>query len=82
MIAAQYGHLDPIVIFNKIDLERTQQPDQAQVKQLLLDTYTDLDDWQSVLNLIPSIEKTGLYPREQIQAKQSQCREFSLFLWH
>jgi HemY protein len=49
---------------------QNQQPDQAQVKQLLLDTYTDLDDWQSVLNLIPSIEKKGLYPREQIQAKQ------------
>ena len=46
------------------------QPDQLQVKQLLLETYTDLNDWQSVLNLIPSIEKTSLYPREQIQAKQ------------
>jgi len=46
------------------------QPGQNQVKQLLLDTYTDLNDWQSVLNLIPSIEKTSLYPREQIQAKQ------------
>ena len=49
---------------------QNKQPDQIQVKQLLLDTYTDLDDWQSVLNLIPSIEKTSLYPREQIQAKQ------------
>jgi HemY protein len=46
------------------------QPNQIQVKQLLLDTYTDLHDWQSVLNLIPSIEKANLYPREQIQAKQ------------
>ena len=46
------------------------QPDQIQVKQLLLDTYTNLNDWQSVLNIIPSIEKTGLYSREQIQAKQ------------
>ncbi len=46
------------------------QPDQTQVKQLLLDTYIDLNDWQSVLKLIPSIEKTSLYPREQIQAKQ------------
>ena len=46
------------------------QPDQDQVKQLLLDTYTDLNDWQSVLKLIPSIEKTSLYTREQIQAKQ------------
>jgi len=46
------------------------QPDQIQVKQLLLDTYTDLNDWQSVLKLIPAIEKTSLYSREQIQAKQ------------
>jgi len=49
---------------------QTKQPNQNQVKQLLLETYTDLNDWQSVLNIIPSIEKTSLYPREQIQAKQ------------
>ncbi|MBL1142117.1 MAG: heme biosynthesis protein HemY [Proteobacteria bacterium] len=46
------------------------QPGQIQVKQLLLNTYTDLSDWQSVLKLIPAIEKTSLYSREQIQAKQ------------
>jgi len=46
------------------------QPNQIQVKQLLLDTYTDLNDWQSVLKLIPSIGKTSIYSREQIQAKQ------------
>ncbi|MCZ6803778.1 MAG: hypothetical protein O7D86_07575 [Proteobacteria bacterium] len=46
------------------------QPDQNQVKQLLLSTYTDLNDWQSVLKLIPSIEKISLYPREQVQAKK------------
>lgn len=46
------------------------QPDQLQVKQLLLNTYTGLSDWQAVLKLIPSVEKTGLYSREQIQAKQ------------
>ncbi len=49
------------------------QPGQNQVKQLLLDTYTDLNDWQSVLNIIPSIEKTSLYPREQIQARQLEA---------
>ncbi len=49
------------------------QPDQIQVKQLLLETYTDLNDWQSVLKIIPSIEKTSLYPREQIQAKQLEA---------
>jgi HemY protein len=46
------------------------QPNQVQVKQLLLNTYTDMNDWQSVLKLIPAIEKTSLYTREQIQAKQ------------
>lgn len=49
---------------------RNRQPEQIQVKQLLLNTYTDLNDWQSVLKLIPSIEKSNLYSREQIQAKQ------------
>lgn len=46
------------------------QPNQLQVKQLLMETYTDLNDWQSVLKLIPAIEKTSVYSREQIQAKQ------------
>lgn len=49
------------------------QPEQIQVKQLLLDTYTGLNDWQSVLKLIPAIEKTSLYSREQIQAKQLEA---------
>ncbi len=49
------------------------QPNQLQVKQLLLDTYTDLNDWQSVLKLIPAIEKTSLLTREQIQAKQLEA---------
>ena len=49
------------------------QPEQSQVKQLLLNTYTNLNDWQSVLKLIPSVEKTGLYSREQIQAKQLEA---------
>jgi HemY protein len=52
---------------------QNKQPGQNQVKQLLLETYTDLNDWQSVLNIIPSIEKTSLYPREQIQAKQLEA---------
>ena len=49
------------------------KPDQLQVKQLLLNTYTDLHDWQSVLKLMPSIEKAGLYSREQIQARQLEA---------
>ena len=49
------------------------QPNQLQVKQLLLNTYTDLNDWQSVLKLIPAIEKTSLLSREQIQAKQLEA---------
>lgn len=49
------------------------QPDQVQVKQLLLDTYTGMSDWQSVLKLMPSIEKTKVYTREQVQAKQLEA---------
>lgn len=49
------------------------QPNQLQVKQLLLNTYTDLNDWQSVLKLIPTIEKTSLLTREEIQAKQLEA---------
>ena len=49
------------------------QPDQNQVKQLLLNTYTDLHDWQSVLSLMPAIEKKGLYSPEQLQSKQLEA---------
>ena len=49
---------------------QNKQPEQTQVKQLLLNTYTHLSDWKSVLKLMPSVEKTGLYSREQIQSKQ------------
>lgn len=52
---------------------QNKQPEQSQVKQLLLNTYTDLNDWDAILKLIPSVEKTGLYSREQIQAKQLEA---------
>lgn len=54
------------------DLQR-QQPRQPQVKQLLLQTYTDLKDWQAVLALLPAIDKTGLYSPEQMQARQLEA---------
>ena len=49
------------------------QPQQTQVKQLLLDTYSDLNDWQSMLKLIPAVEKAGIYSREQIEARQLEA---------
>ncbi len=49
---------------------QNKQPEQGQVKQLLLETYSDLNDWQSMLKLIPALEKTGIYSREQMQAKK------------
>ena len=52
---------------------QNRQPEQSQVKQLLLDTYTDLQDWQAMLKLIPAVEKSGLYTREQIEAKQLEA---------
>lgn len=52
---------------------QNKQPEQAQVKQLLIDTYTDLQDWQSMLKLIPAVEKIGIYSREEIEAKQLEA---------
>ncbi|MCG8378324.1 MAG: heme biosynthesis protein HemY [Proteobacteria bacterium] len=49
------------------------QPEQNQVRQLLLSTYTNLNDWQSVIKLLPSIKKTGLYTREQLESKQLEA---------
>ena len=54
------------------DLQR-QQPKQAQVKQLLLQTYTALKDWQSVLELLPATGKAGLYSPEQMQSRQLEA---------
>ena len=54
------------------DLQR-QQPGQPQVRQLLLQTYTDLKDWRAVLALLPAIGKTGLYSPEQMQARQLEA---------
>ncbi|MEM7026691.1 MAG: heme biosynthesis protein HemY [Pseudomonadota bacterium] len=49
------------------------EPQQGQVKQLLLNTYQNLEDWQSVLKTIPALEKTSLLSREQIEAKQLEA---------
>ena len=49
------------------------EPQQGQVKHLLLNTYQDLEDWKSVLKMIPAIEKTSLLSREQIEARQLEA---------
>ena len=46
------------------------KPNQNQVKKLLLETYTKLSDWQSILNIISSIEKTNLFTHEELQEKK------------
>ncbi len=52
---------------------QNRQPNQIQIKQLLLNTYHDLEDWQSILALIPTIQKTSLLSREQIEARQLEA---------
>ncbi|MCH8262111.1 MAG: hypothetical protein IIA77_03535 [Proteobacteria bacterium] len=50
-----------------------QKPKQDKVKKMLLHTYADLKDWNAVLELLPKIERAGILPREQIQAKQLEA---------
>jgi len=50
-----------------------QKPKQAQVKKMLLHVYADLKDWHAMLELLPKIERAGILPREQIQAKQLEA---------
>ena len=50
-----------------------QKPKQDQIKKMLLHTYADLKDWDAMLELLPKIERAGILPREQIQAKQLEA---------
>ncbi len=50
-----------------------QEPKQDQVNKMLLHTYTELKDWDAMLELLPKVERAGLLPREQIQAKQLEA---------
>jgi len=50
-----------------------QKPKQDQVKKMLLHTYAELRDWDAMLELLPKIERAGILPREQIQAKQLEA---------
>ncbi len=47
-----------------------QKPKQNQVKKMLLHTYAELEDWDAMLELLPKIERAGILPKEEIQAKQ------------
>ncbi len=49
------------------------KPKQDQVKSMLLHTYAELKDWDAMLELLPKIERAGILPREQIQAKQLEA---------
>lgn len=50
-----------------------QQPKQDQVNSMLLHSYAELKDWDAMLELLPKIERAGILPREQIQAKQLEA---------
>ena len=49
------------------------KPKQDQVKSMLLHTYAELKDWDAMLELLPKVERAGILPREQIQAKQLEA---------
>ncbi len=46
---------------------------QDQIKSMLLHTYAELKDWDAMLELLPKVERAGILPREQIQAKQLEA---------
>ncbi len=48
------------------------QPGHTRVKQLLLNAYTDLRDWKSLVDLIPAMKRTA-YPREELQSRQLEA---------
>jgi len=50
-----------------------QKPKQDQVKNMLLHTYAELKDWDAMLELLPKIQRAGILPREQIQARQLEA---------
>ena len=50
-----------------------QKPKQDKVKKMLLHTYAELKDWNAMLELLPKVERAGILPREQIQAKQLEA---------
>jgi len=50
-----------------------QQPKQKQVKVMLLKTYTELEAWKDVLQLLPELERTKLLSKENIIAAQLQA---------
>jgi len=50
-----------------------QKPKQDQVKKMLLHTYAELKDWDAMLELLPKIQRAGILPREQIQARQLEA---------
>ena len=50
-----------------------QKPKQDQVKNMLLHTYAELKDWDAMLKLLPKVQRAGILPREQIQARQLEA---------
>ncbi len=45
-------------------------PDQIRIKQLLIEAYTFLNDWQAVIELLCSIEKNNSYTHDFIEDKK------------
>ena len=49
---------------------RTRYPKQLEVKYLLLDMYTRLEDWQAVIELLHELKKTGHQDADRIRSQQ------------
>lgn len=49
------------------------QPDQKQVKLMLLKTYSELREWESMLQILPEIERAKLLPPENITAAKLEA---------
>jgi len=45
-------------------------PDHKQIKIMLLQVYSELNDWHAVLNLLPKLERKKIITAEKIKSKQ------------
>lgn len=48
----------------------SREPNKDQIKLMLLETSSELKDWQESLDLLRDLEGTGIMPMERIRAKQ------------
>lgn len=69
----QLGHEQTEQALATLKHLHNENPNQVQIKQMLFETYARMDDWQSVLKLLPAIQKSGVFPQEQMLERQRQA---------